>query len=294
MYIVAGLAVSDFMFCGVTLLSTYLVEDKMVYEKKDAVLFFTVYAPYFQNLFIKTSTTMVVTLALYRLAAISFPVAAKQYLTPVNTLFAIMTCFIFWILFLLPMFWSWEIEEITCPNNDVYIMLDVGAFENNITLRQSLTHSWTAIGFILPVCILAYCNMKMILSLRTSFNRRRTTIQSSQQHNRLAAQRRMTITLITIVASFFILVFPSELFQYYLDFSPGHTTSTVIKNLVITCNALQALNMSINFVLYCVVNSNFRKTLRGMLPKCGITYSSNDEYSTISRENGTVNKLDHV
>ncbi len=273
------------MFCGVTLLCTFLAEDRMVYDSKDVTLFFTIYGPYFQNLFIKTSTWLVVTLALYRNAAISFPIAAKQYLTAMNTCIAVLICFVTWILFLLPMLWSWVVDEITCPNGDYFIMLDVGTFEENITMRKALTHTWTAIGFILPVCILAYCNLKMIISLHTSLRRsgtgRRASAQSSQHNHRLAAQRRMTITLITIVASFFLLVFPSELFQYYLDFGAQEQTSDMIANLVITCNTFQSINMSINFVLYCGVNSNFRKTLKKLVPVCCQRKRIDNSYDTI-------------
>ncbi len=257
----------------------------MVYDSKDVTLFFTIYGPYFQNLFIKTSTWLVVTLALYRNAAISFPIAAKQYLTAMNTCIAVLICFVTWILFLLPMLWSWVVDEITCPNGDYFIMLDVGTFEENITMRKALTHTWTAIGFILPVCILAYCNLKMIISLHTSLRRsgtgRRASAQSSQHNHRLAAQRRMTITLITIVASFFLLVFPSELFQYYLDFGAQEQTSDMIANLVITCNTFQSINMSINFVLYCGVNSNFRKTLKKLVPVCCQRKRIDNSYDTI-------------
>ncbi len=95
---------------------------------------------------------------------------------------------------------------------------------------------------------------------------------SRRLHRRLATQRRVTVTLVTIVLSFFILIFPSELVQYYLEiYSWLHnkpTSRVAVFNSIVTCNMLQAIFMSNNFILYCVVNSNFRRTLRNMLPCC--------------------------
>ncbi len=253
----------------------------------------TLYGPYLLNLFIKTSTWFVVTLALYRHAAILRPVSGKRYLTTANTLISITICFVFWILLLLPLTWSWEARPVACFNKSAFIMLDIGVFEKDVVLRQTFTHLWTAVGFLLPVCILAYCNVNMILSLRTRSSLRRSSstsgIRSSQRHHRLIAQRRMTITLITIVASFFLLVFPSELIHYYLDlFHKRAMERGTLVNSIVTCNTLQAINMSNNFVLYCVVNSNFRKTLMNMIPRFRSQDKNNEAYNTVPAITGSV------
>ncbi len=282
-YIISGLALSVFMFCLVTFISLQLSEDNLVYQSRDAGMYATIYGPYFQNLFIKTSTSITVLMALYRHAAVARPISAKQYLTLWNTLMAIAFCFIFWTLALLPFLWSWKVKTVNCGPGNSIIVLDTGPFEENEIFKQFFTHSWSIIGFIIPVLILAYCNIKLIRSLHTSLKRSLTGshAQSARQRHRQIAQRRMNITLITIVASFFILVFPSELFQYYLEFSNTPQNNEAMKMLVLTCNFLQAVNMSINFLLYCLVNSNFRKSLRALLP-CFRKRKNAQEYSSIN------------
>ena len=280
---------SDFLFCGATLLCIHLVQDKMVFEKSGLSLFFTVYEGFFQNLFIKTSTWITVIMTLYRHLAISFPFTAKHFLTARNALFAVMSCFVLWTLFLLPLLWTWKIDKYHCPSGKPYYMLDIGPFEDNELVRKILTHSWSVIGFILPVCVLGYCNVHLVLSLRHSMHgsRKSSLAQTTRQQHRLAAQRRMTITLITIVASFFLLVFPSEAFAYFMDFTTEQQNNHLLYVIQLTCNALQVCNMSINFVLYCVVNSNFRRTLGSMIPIFG--KRSKDDYNSIPLQTNNNN-----
>lgn len=278
----SGLAISDFSFCGATLLCIHMVQDKMFFKENGVSLFFTVYEAYFQNLFIKTSTGIIVIMTLYRHLAIAFPFSSKQYLTARNALFAVVACFTFWILFLLPLLWTWQIDEWYCPNGDPYYVLDIGPFEDNETMRKVLTHSWSVMGFIVPVCVLGYCNIRLILSLRNTMHGsgKSSVAQTTRQQHRMAAQRLMTITLITILASYFLLAFPSEGFAYFMDFTTEQQNNYMLNIVQVTCNALQAINMSINFILYCVVNSNFRRTMQSMLPKCPGTKNNND-YNSI-------------
>ncbi len=241
-----------------------------MYTSKDVSMMARVYGDYFQELFFKTSTYVTVLMTLYRHIAVSRPISAKQYLTVVNTIISIVICITFWILLLLPLLWTWKIETIVCPNENVIYLLGDGNFEENIVLRQVFIHTWSVVGFMCPVIILAYCNIKLIISLRTSMKMKSagSGAQSQRQKQRLAAQRTMNITLIAVVASFFLLVFPSELFHYILEFGKEGQNKSAVSTAQVTCNLFLALNMSINVVLYCVVNSNFRRTLTKMLPSC--------------------------
>ena len=74
------------------------------------------------------------------------------------------------------------------------------------------------------------------------------------------SQRRISTTLIGIVVMFFLLICPSEIVHFYIEVI-GQDVMTM--DLVLLCtNVLQTLNFSLNFLLYCVVNVRFRKTLR--------------------------------
>ena len=95
-----------------------------------------------------------------------------------------------------------------------------------------------------------------------------STDRSTAKRRRLVMQRRMNITLTAIVVCFFLLVFPSELLMFVLEVSEEQHDANIISHMTVSCQLLQAVNMSINFILYCVVNSHFRQTLKNMLPTC--------------------------
>ena len=163
------------------------------------------------------------------------------------------------------------IYQVKCQTK-TYYLLSSGSFEGRNSLAKSITISWAVIGFLIPVVILAYCNAMLIHSLRTSMaktNNSTNITPGSQRSNRQAAQKRINITLISIVACFIVLQSPSEIFHFYLELSPGRAESRIISAALVTCNVLQMINMSFNFLLYCFVNSYFRTTLTRCLPnKC--------------------------
>ncbi len=240
----------------------------MIFSEKGISFFLTVYEEYFLNLFIKISTSVTVVMTVYRHLAIAFPFTAKQNLTARNTFFAIVACFAFWVMFLLPLLWTWTVYGHTCPDGTPYYILDIGAFEDNKLIRKIVTHSWSIMGFILPACILGYCNVNLILSLRQSSQTQRSEVQSIRQQHRMRAERLTTITLIAIVVSYFLLVLPSEALGYFMDFTTARHNDYHLTMAQVTCNALQAINMSMNVVLYCTVNANFRRSCRNMFPTC--------------------------
>ncbi len=62
------------------------------------------------------------------------------------------------------------------------------------------------------------------------------------------------------------------------------------------CNVLQTVNMSLSFILYCVVNTAFRKTLTQLFAKCLCMKKTRTEnykmISDIKQRNNTVENLD--
>ncbi len=264
------LAISDGIFCFITILSTYLSVHKLIFEEKTISLFFTMYSHYFQNIFIKLSTYITMIMAIFRYIAITHATSARHILNYKNTLLGILISTVMWILFLLPLLWTWELQSVKCKDK-LYYLLSSGRFERSHLFAKAITICWAVLGFILPVIILGYCNIKLIISLNISLGKtlswRNDTDVSIR--NRQTAQKRINITLICIVACFIVLQSPSEIFHFYLELSPGRDESRIISVALVTCNVLQMINMSFNFLLYCIVNSYFRTTLRKCLPnKC--------------------------
>ena len=264
---ILALAVSDFLFCVVTLFSTYYSDDSMIFKERNLTLFFTLYGEFFQNLLIKISTWITVVMAIYRHYVVVHPINAKQHLTCQRSLAAILIGCIFWILIHLPQLWTWKVTKIQCTPVDKFLVLGVGTFEQNKAYRQAFLYLWAILGFFLPVCILAYCNMNLIFAMRTSRSRVSGSVRPERRSQRQAASRRINVTLISIVVCFFLFNFPSELLQFYIEIAPSNQNNKgmVMSVAVTVCNVFQALNMSLNFALYCIVNSHFRKSVTNML-----------------------------
>ncbi len=281
-----SLAISDFLFCLVTIFVTYLMEKKMVYDSWNISLFCTMYGHYFQNVFIKISTGITVVMSIFRHSAVIYPVRVCRNISLVYNIkkLGLLITFCLWLLLYLPSLWMWRASEITCDLK-TFILLELGEFSENVVLNQSMMYFNAILGFFIPLMIMAYCNINIIMSL----NRRRRTrhihmqIHSSNQTSKFCTQRDTTstisgrlirnrnrkrtsqwqasVTLVAIVVCFFILVCPGELYNFWLEVFPEVLATWRHKDdALVICNVLQALDMSLRFILYCVVNTNFRKT----------------------------------
>ncbi len=71
-------------------------------------------------------------------------------------------------------------------------------------------------------------------------------------------KRNTTQTLVTIIIVFIILKSPSEILEIFSLFPHSHLNLFVM----LVANSLHTLQIAINFVLYTVVNRQFRKTFK--------------------------------
>ena len=301
-----SLALSDLLFCVVTVLGTNTPAAKMIYRKRNFVFYYTLYANWIQNTLIKISTWFTVILGGGRSFAVSYPITARKYLKCKHTVGAILTCSVLWVILKCPMAYTWTVQELNCTRGTIYI-LHSGPFIEKVVIRLTFICIWFSIGFVIPLLALAFCNFKLILSLRHSEKLRllgssfriqstgrkrrqvqrsasdsshwsftsqkslseRSTRSSTTSHNiNRFNQKRITYTLLAIVILFFVCVFPSEVVQFYAEIKRPEYKG-FFKFMIHFVNLLQAINFSANFVLYCLVNSYFRKTLRqGVLFIC--------------------------
>lgn len=147
-----------------------------------------------------------------------------------------------------------------------YYLLDQGPFTSNRTLHSMLTGIWAAVEFLLPAAILLFCTTRLVQALRESRRIQRrywavihSTTGMTPSETGSERGRHLTATLVAIVVFFLVLVTPSELLHlcYYVvrhDNAPSFELALVI------ANVLQTANFALNFLLYCVCNSQFRDT----------------------------------
>ncbi|XP_060604092.1 uncharacterized protein LOC132756965 [Ruditapes philippinarum] len=108
-----------------------------------------------------------------------------------------------------------------------------------------------------------YTNKSWRYSPQQSLSRNATP-----QKKQMRARRRqtdnalnsVTATLVAVVVLFLILVSPSEILKFIYQVGGGSNTYTskIVQSIT---NLMQAINFSVNFVLYCAVNKSFRSSL---------------------------------
>jgi len=87
------------------------------------------------------------------------------------------------------------------------------------------------------------------------------------------AVRRLTLTLIIIVVMYVTLFVPAELFNFFTEHVVNSRDLGAVYNTSLAFgNLLQAVNFAVNFVLYCAVNTHFRRTIC-RLTRCSHTTS---------------------
>ena len=268
------LAISDMLYCLVTLPTAFLARGQVLFtEHQVALMYIQMYQQCFQNIFVHTSIWLTVIMAAGRYAAICRPLQAR-YLVGINaTRVAVTSTFVLWTLLELPRFWSSVIlHEFACPSPSAngrqqgagvvrYYIVDLGPFLVNATLKITFDYIWSILGFFIPISVLAYCNIHLIKALRESSRVR----QLYRVHPRSTTHgSRITPTLVAIVCLLILFVSPSEFLHFYFFVVKGSSVEPFNFAIVIT-NLLQSLNFSCNFVLYCLVNVHFRETCKDLV-----------------------------
>ena len=255
-----ALAVSDTLYCLTALPDAFLSSQETVYTSKSFILFVTMYGKSIQNIFMRASTWLTVIMATGRYIAICRPLQARYIVEVRATLTAVILSFVVWAILQLPSFWTFHLEEFSCPSGTIYI-LDSGYFVLNKTLLTTCSYVWSVLGYVIPVTLLAYCNFHLIQALRQSYRMRKLY----RVHTRRSTDSsQITPTLVAIVCMFIVLVSPSEIVTFYFYSVTG--SQLEVHNFIITVtNTLHTMNFAFNFVLYCLVNRHFRKTWNSLL-----------------------------
>lgn|SRR6218665_381898 len=270
-----ALAVSDLFFC--LAVTPYAVTDldEVLHDRLSFHLVFGVYQGSVISTFITSSTWLTVSMAVCRYLAICYPLQARSLIGMKLAVASIVFVFVFSVFLNLPRFWYQSIACVQPSANatDVVYLAVPGYLRQHEYLEQAYYVSYLLVGIIVPLCILGYCNYFLIQALRHStrmrreFSRRghfegRQRSQSSggDSVNQQCSTHIITLTLTIIVILYAVLVSPAEICNIFTYLVHSQVTVGPVYNLVVAiANALQTVNFSFNFVLYCVINVSFRR-----------------------------------
>ena len=256
------LAISDLLCCISTLPEGFKPKQQTLFKQRTFWMIYELYVGYLQNVFSHISTTLMLLVGVTRFFVVCFPLSSKEHITLRRMTILTVSLSLLWAGLDLPYIWSYSVNQISCHVNKSvqnYYSLDIGYLASHIHFQRAFLWTTTILGFILPVCLMTYCTIRLVSALRRSQEMQRNHRQCFGWKKQ--PKRNITQTLVTIIMVFIILKSPSEVLEIFSFFSNSQSNLFVM----LVANSLQTLQISINFVLYSVVNRQFRKTLKEIM-----------------------------
>ena len=249
-----ALALSDFMFCLFAFPTTFLPSEH--YTEKGFILYYGMYSPAIINVFILTSTWLTVTMATERYFAICHPLNQTLLMTLKRTKLIIVIVYMLSVLFNVPVLWRNQVDQRVINNSTVVYTLEIIPLGQDKIADTTYRLVWAILGNFLPLILLVGFNICICRKIHQSYQYRKKFHfdPSSSQDTNVT----LTTTLIVIVVMFLILVAPSEIVLHIA--SMLHSDN--YRSIEAIMNFMQSVNFSVNFILYCIISSYFRKTLR--------------------------------
>lgn len=265
-----ALAVSDLLLCVCLLPNGFIAEDRFEYPFKNFQIIYRAYSGALINTFILTSTWLTVTMATSRYLAICYPFKWHYLVGMTGTKASIALVFLTCLVFNIPRFFEHAITTISCDDGREMFVLEHGELMHSEIAFNVYTWLYFSIGIFLPLTALTYCNVCLVRTLRES-SRVRQQYRVRACHVNM--NHRITVILVTIVLMYILLVSPSEILQFIqnqLLSRPAFVGPWIncINLAVNITNVLQTINFSFNFVLYILLNFQFRRTIEDLFCRC--------------------------
>ena len=281
-----ALSLSDLMVCVVYLVGA-LFEERVVYSTIDFsifILYFYTYKEPIFNIFLLTSTWVTVVMAISRYLVVCRPLHARGIISIGATRLVLAAVYICSLLLNLPRFWHYTVSHYPChPSllyeshsddqsnselvfNCTYLQRSIGGFypRNKVALLV-YNVTYAILGIFIPLAVLSVCNICLVRALRRSQQLQKSCVVSSSTiQSQTDTRHRITPTLVGLIIIFVAFVGPSEVLAFFKQ----HVVQAkfqLFKLAIIVTNFLQLVNFAVNFVLYCILNVEFRKTLANLL-----------------------------
>ena len=266
----AGLAVSDLCFCLCVIPRSFVRGGVRNYDALGFNILYEAYAHGLINIWILSSTLMIVYLALTRYQAVNDPLNCHASISPKMAPRMIVASVCVSVVANLPRFWFPQINEhnVLCYYDTTVTVytLDEGYMRRHETLYLSV---YFVIAICAPFLLLVYCNVVLLRRLKDSLTLFEPTANEGLYHERKRDSRRLTLCLVTIIISYLLLVVPGEVIMFCKELLVADRINTDAYNLpVLVCMCMQAVNFSFNFVIYCSLNKYVRRTLRDAVCCC--------------------------
>ena len=264
-----ALAISDLLFCMVGFPEPFLmygVDGQSDSLLEVIALYYKGYKQAFMNIFLLSSTWLIVVISIERYVAVVYPLKARFLVRVKRTILIDVMVYVISGVFNIPAFLKYKVvrNQALCANESVtYILLFTDMYISYPFIRQFYRILWTVFGTVVPLALLVICNVRLLVEVYRS--RRRYAAEQ-----RKYSTSKITFILIAVILLYLLLVCPSMLLTFFGEIvTSGNEISFFRYRIAITgTNLAQALNFAMNFLLYCVISKPFRESLRNQLSAC--------------------------
>jgi hypothetical protein len=259
-YILIALAVSDtVMLCTQTFNKDFLQDlfklDVRAFSDIGCKIFYIFYRTSKM-----TSSWFIVFLCIERFVAVKFPLKVKIVITEMRTKVYIIVVYLTMTGFAIIMSFSTATGNMICKMDAI------------VTKEKHMFRILLLIEIILysvgPIFLMSGLTPIIIIQLYKRYQYRKTLTNKTvtwKERQELKELIRTTTVLISVVAAFIICVTPITVFQQiFIDTKKIENTYSIFVFRE-TSPRLEQINYSINFFLYILTSSSFRKTLLEML-----------------------------
>ena len=223
------------------------------------------------------SVCLTVTFSLERLIAVCYPMKGRALCTPQRARMITAGVVILTIACTTPEFFEMKLVEVSDKNETKYEFEETEMFLSDV--YQVGYYNFLVVTFtVLPLVLLSTFNGILVKAVVSATRIRKQMTYTSMKQDRSRRQKeqnRITIMLIGVVIVFLVCQFPNAaLISYHIYLSTtstnltptGRNYSRIAGNIV---NVLVLINSSINFILYSVMSTKFRRVCLLILCNCG-------------------------
>lgn len=240
------------------------------YEKIKEELFYKHWFPFgrvLTDICSNVSVCLTVTFSLERLVAVSYPMKGRLLCTPKRARMIISVVIVFAIVCTAPEFFETQVVTVE-KDNRTTVHLELSEMAKTDAYQIGYYNFFVFTFTILPLILLSTFNGMLVKTVFAAMKIRKRMVYSAMRQSksrRQTEQNRITMMLISVVIVFLICQFPYAILLLYgmyietqsIQLSPnGYNNMKIAGNIV---NLLVLINASINFVLYSVMSTKFRK-----------------------------------
>ncbi|ELU16408.1 hypothetical protein CAPTEDRAFT_213628 [Capitella teleta] len=235
-----------------------------------------------------TSSMTVVMISIERAVTVTQPLKAKSWLTRKRISRVWISLVTAFLLINAHFFWTMQYNPYASQRSagETYTVSPECHLRKDTELMRTISDIWYYVDFCLfagvPIPLVVGANIIIVLSLKTSHNRRQK-MQASQHEMQLPEQNvdikkkpgtsQLTVMLLLMSSGFCLCTFPVIVYPFIVNaLFPNVHIDLESFGLAYLVNAflgmLLFLNYAINFMLYCLGGTKFRLALKEMLCCC--------------------------